>query len=120
MIIVSATAWWAMPTLQIQAVDYLAFVGWALPTIPYRWAARGPNDDRGRHGSSRLISRAILFSDKVLTKIQWSISNVQENQLSLAMFLPVHFLVDKVLVPVLSALLSVGYSSVALIHQQFL
>src|SRR5512147_1803891 len=73
----------------------------------------------GRHGSSRLISRAILFSDKVLTKIQWSISNVQENQLSLAMFLPVHFLVDKVLVPVLSALLSVGYSSVALIHQQF-
>jgi hypothetical protein len=48
MIIVSATAWWAMPTLQIQAVDYLAFVGWALPTIPYRLAARGPNDDQGR------------------------------------------------------------------------
>ena len=46
MIIVSATAWWAMPTLQIQAVDFLAFVGWALPTIPYRLAARGPNDDQ--------------------------------------------------------------------------
>ena len=47
MIIVSATAWWAMPTLQIQAVDFLAFVGWALPTIPYRLAARGSNDDQG-------------------------------------------------------------------------
>jgi len=27
MIIVSATAWWAVPTLQIQAVDFLTFVG---------------------------------------------------------------------------------------------
>ena len=48
MIIVSATAWWAMPTLQIQAVDFLTFVGWALPTIPYRLAVCGPNDDQGR------------------------------------------------------------------------
>jgi len=47
MIIVSATAWWAMPTLQIQVVDFMSFVGWALPTIPYRLAACGPNDDQG-------------------------------------------------------------------------
>ena len=47
MIIVSATAWWAMPTLQIQVVDFMSFVVWALPTIPYRLAACGPNDDQG-------------------------------------------------------------------------
>jgi len=48
MIIVSATAWWAMPTLQIQVVDFLTFVGWAWPTIPYRLAVCGRNDDQGR------------------------------------------------------------------------
>ena len=74
----------------------------------------------GLHDSSRLINQATLFSGKALTKIQWSISNVQENQLSLAMFLLVHFLVDRVLVSVLSALLSVEDSSVALIQQRFL
>ena len=47
MIIVSATAWWAVPTLQTQAVDFLTFVGWALPTTPYGMAACGPNDDQG-------------------------------------------------------------------------
>ena len=53
MIIVLATAWRAMPTLQIQAVAFLTFVGWAWPTIPYRLAAHDPIDDQGPSIKSR-------------------------------------------------------------------